>query len=91
MAITIPNSHKLHSTITERLQKYADLKEQLVRIWQMKTAYILPLVLFTAGIVPDKLDESLKLFILLLSLYIVIQKAVTLKTCHVERFWQNSV
>ena len=85
MAVTIPNSHKLHSTITERLQKYADLKEQLVRIWQMKTAYILPLVLFTVGIVPDKLDESLKLLILRPSLYIVIQKAVTLDTYRTVR------
>jgi len=69
------SSHNLHSTITERLQKYTDLKEQLIRIWQMKTAYILPLVLSTVGIAPDKLDESLKLLILRPSLYIVIQKA----------------
>ena len=26
----IPNSHNLHSTITERLQKYTDLKEELI-------------------------------------------------------------
>jgi len=25
--IAIPNSHILHSTVTEKLQKYADLKE----------------------------------------------------------------
>jgi len=27
----IPNSHILHSTITERLQKYTDLKEELIK------------------------------------------------------------
>jgi hypothetical protein len=31
----------LHSTINEKLQKYTDLKEELVRIWQLKTAHIL--------------------------------------------------
>jgi len=53
MSVAIPNSLNLHSTNTDRLQKYTHLKEQLIRIWQMKTAYILPLVLSTEGIVPD--------------------------------------
>ena len=91
MSAAIPNSHILHSTITQRLQKYTDLKEELIRKWQMKTAYTLPLVLSTAGIVTNKLHESLKLLILRHSLYIMIQKAVTLKTCHIESFWQKSV
>jgi hypothetical protein len=69
MSAAIPNSHILHSTITERLQKYTDLKEELIRKWQMKTAYTLPLVLSTVGIVPNKLHECLKLLILCHSLY----------------------
>ena len=69
--LAIPNSHNLYSTITERLQKYTDLKEQLIRIWQMNTAYIPLLMLSTAGIVPNKLDESLKLLILRHSLYFI--------------------
>jgi hypothetical protein len=28
----IPNSHSLHSTVSEKLQKYTDLKEELIRI-----------------------------------------------------------
>ena len=39
--VAIPNSHNLHSTITQKLQKYNGLKE-LIRIWQLKTAYVLP-------------------------------------------------
>ena len=85
MAVTIPNSHNLQSTITERLQKYTNLKEQLIRIRQMKTAYILPLVLSTSGIAPDKLDESLKLLILRPSLYILTQTAVIINTCRIKR------
>jgi hypothetical protein len=30
--VTIPNNHNLHSTVTERHQKYTDLKEKLMRI-----------------------------------------------------------
>jgi hypothetical protein len=33
--VAIPNSHNLLSTITEKLQKYTDLKEELIRIWQL--------------------------------------------------------
>jgi len=29
--VAVPNSHNLHSTITEKLQKYKDLKEKLTR------------------------------------------------------------
>jgi murein tripeptide amidase MpaA len=33
------------STITEKLQKYTDLQEELTRTWQLKTACIIPPVL----------------------------------------------
>jgi hypothetical protein len=85
MAVAIPNSHNLHSTITEKLQMYTDLKEQLIGIWQMKTAYTLSLVLPTAGTVTNKLDESLKLLILRPSLYILTQSAVIINTCLINR------
>jgi hypothetical protein len=31
--VAIPKDHKLHSTITEKLHKYTDLKEELKRIY----------------------------------------------------------
>jgi hypothetical protein len=43
--VAIHNSHVLHSTITEKLQKYTDLKEELITIRQLTTACIIPLVL----------------------------------------------
>jgi hypothetical protein len=48
MDVAVPNSHNLHSTITERLQKYTDLKGELIGTWHMGTVYIIPLVLYTA-------------------------------------------
>jgi len=35
IAVVIPSSHKLSTTITEKLQKYAELKEVLARTWQL--------------------------------------------------------
>jgi len=45
-----------------KLQKYTDLKEELIRKWQLKTPYIISLVLYKTGIIPNKVHENLKLF-----------------------------
>jgi hypothetical protein len=68
--VPIPNSHNLHSTITEKLQKYTGLKEGYIRRWRQKTAYIIPLLLPTKGIITNKLHKSLELFNLRPALYI---------------------
>jgi hypothetical protein len=46
--VAIPSSHNLHCTVAEKLQKYTDLKEELIRMWQLKTAHTTPPVLSTA-------------------------------------------
>ena len=56
--VAIPNGHSLYSTVTEKLQKYADLKEWLTRMRQLKTAHIIPPVLSTAGIIRHKFHDS---------------------------------
>jgi hypothetical protein len=70
---------------TLRSSRSTDLKDELIRIWQLKTAYIIPLVLSTMGVIPNKLHESLKLLNLHPDLYILIQKAVILNTCSTLR------
>jgi hypothetical protein len=47
----IPNREYLHITITEKLQKYTDLKEEFIRMWRLKTACIMTLALST--IIPN--------------------------------------
>jgi hypothetical protein len=49
--VAIPSSYNLHTTIIKKLQKYVDLKEVLIRMWQLRTACIIPLLLSTAGII----------------------------------------
>ena len=63
--VEIPNSHNLHSTVTEKLRKYTDWKEDFTRIWQLKMVYIISSVLSTTGNIPNKLHGSLKLLNLL--------------------------
>jgi hypothetical protein len=93
--ISIPNSPNFHSTITEWLQKYNDLQEDFIGIWQMKTAHIITLVLSTTGVIPNKSHEVLKLFNLRLALYILVQKSEILNICSRVRMflaeqWINS-
>jgi hypothetical protein len=56
------------------------MKEEHIRIQQLKMACIIQLVLSTIGIIPDKLRDSLKLLNLCCGLYGLMQKAVTLDT-----------
>jgi len=68
--VAIPNSHNLHSTITKQLWKYEDVKNVLKRMWQLKTACVIPLALPETGIIPNKLHKSLELLNLHHALYI---------------------
>jgi hypothetical protein len=83
--VAIPSNHNLHSTVTEKLEKHTDLTEGLKSMWQLKTACLIPLLLSTADVIPDKLHERLKLLNLHPALYILMQKAVTLNTCRTVR------
>jgi hypothetical protein len=76
--VAVRNSHSLYNAITEKLQTYTDLREELTRIWQLNAVHIVPLVLSTTGIIPDKLHDSLKLLNLRSGLYILMQKAIIL-------------
>ena len=76
-----PNSHNLHSTLTKKLHKCTDLTVELIRIWQLSMAYSTS----TTGIIPNKLHKSLKLLNFRAALYVLMQQAVILNTCHIAR------
>jgi hypothetical protein len=46
------NNNKFTATSSRSFRSisYTDAEEALIRIWQLKTAYIVPLILSTAGI-----------------------------------------
>ena len=59
--VTNCNSYNLHSTMTRKPQNYANLKEELIRMWQLKTTYIVPLVLSTASMYcPKQIAQQIK-------------------------------
>ena len=41
-------------------QKYTHLTVELARMWHLKTPYVIPLVLYTAGIITNKLHGKKK-------------------------------
>jgi hypothetical protein len=88
--VAIRSSRSLHSTITEMLQKCSDLKEELLTRWQLKTAYVIPLVLSTVGIIPNKLHDSLKLLNHRPAMCIPMQTAEILSMCRIVSFYENS-
>jgi hypothetical protein len=86
--ISSNNSHALHSTITEKLHKYTDVKEERIKIWQLTPVRIIPPVLSTAGSFPYTLRKfQTELFKLRPALNILMQKAVMPNVyCTVRKF-----
>nr|XP_049697654.1 uncharacterized protein LOC110372995 [Helicoverpa armigera] len=83
--IAVPNTHNLQKTIGEKISKYADLKDEVTRIWRQDKVYVIPIVLSTTGVIPNHLHHSLKLIDLKDSTYILLQKAAILNTCRIVR------
>ncbi|CAB3232935.1 unnamed protein product [Arctia plantaginis] len=83
--IAVPNTHNLQKTITEKISKYTELKEEIIRIWRQEKVYIVPIVLSTTGVIPKHLHHSLKLINLNESVYFNLQKAAILNTCRTVR------
>lgn len=88
--IAIPNSHNLHNTFTEKLVKYQDLKDEIMRMWKIKTVTIVPIVISTTGVVPKNLHQSIKLLGLPPFTYVQLQKAAILNTCRLVRKFLNN-
>ncbi|XP_050561144.1 uncharacterized protein LOC126912570 [Spodoptera frugiperda] len=83
--IAVPNTHNIQKTITEKITKYAELKDEVTRIWKQNKVYVVPIVLSTTGVIPNHLLHSLKLLDLKETLYITLQKAAILNTCRIVR------
>jgi hypothetical protein len=81
------NNHNYHSSTPEKIQQYTDMKEELIStyIWQLKTVYLVPQVLLTTGVIPNKLHGSLKLLNLRPTLYILMLLAAVLNACCIVR------
>ncbi|KAL0852393.1 hypothetical protein ABMA28_000587 [Loxostege sticticalis] len=88
--VAIPNTHNIKKTISDKIHKYSELKEEVLRIWNLDKVYIVPLVLSSTGVIPKHLHRSIQLLDLPEHTYITMQKAAILNTCRiVRRFLQD--
>ncbi|KAL4720164.1 hypothetical protein ACJJTC_008346 [Scirpophaga incertulas] len=69
----------------DKISKYAELKDEVTRIWRQNKVYVIPIVLSTTGVIPNHLFNSLKILNLKDTLFITIQKAAILNTCRIVR------
>lgn len=83
--ITVPNTHNIQKAVAEKINKYTDLKEEVLRIWKLEKVFIVPLVLSTTGVIPKSLHTSLKILSLPTTTYFTMQKAAILNTCRIVR------
>jgi hypothetical protein len=83
--IVVPGTTNLEKTYREKINKYAELADEIRRIRNQKEIKIIPLLVSATGIVPKNLFNSLKETGLPQSVYIEIQKQAILGTCHIVR------
>jgi hypothetical protein len=55
--VATPNSHSLRTIISGKIQKGVGLKEELIRMWRLKTACKIPPIFSSVGIIPNKLHK----------------------------------
>ncbi|KAJ0173906.1 hypothetical protein K1T71_010052 [Dendrolimus kikuchii] len=83
--IAIPNTHNIQTTISEKLTKYTELKDEITRLWHLQNVTIIPVVLSSTGVIPKLIHQSLKALDLPANSYHLMQKATILNTCRIVR------
>jgi len=81
----VPNTHNLAKTITDKLNKYQELANEICAVWKQNTAQVIPLVISSTAVIPKSLLQSLKRLNLHPNTYIQMQKSVILGTCSIVR------
>jgi hypothetical protein len=83
--VAFPNTHNIQNTVTEKLSKYTDLKDEITRMWKLSNVTIVPLVISTTGVVPNQIHNAIEMLFLPPTSCILMQKAVILNTCRIVR------
>ena len=78
---TVPNTHNLAKTITDKQNKYQELANEICAMWKQKAVQVVPIVISYTGVIPKSLSQSLTRLNLHPSTYVQLQKSVILGTC----------
>jgi len=81
--ITVPNTHNLAKTITDKQDKYQELANEICAMWKQKAAQVIPIVISYTGVIPKSLSQSLTRLNLHPNTYIQMQKSVIPGTCSI--------
>ncbi|CAH0696896.1 unnamed protein product [Spodoptera exigua] len=83
--VAIPHDENLVKAEKDKQLKYLDLAHEVVDMWSVDSAIIVPIVVLANGLVPKSLDNQLKRLTLGGWIKGLIQKAVLLETARIVR------
>ena len=75
--------------ITDKLNKYEELANEICAMWKQNAAQVIPISISSTGVIPKSLPQSLKRLNLHPNTYIQMQKSVILGTCSTVRNFLN--
>ena len=55
--VAVPGDSRVHEKEIEKIEKYQDLKRELIRLWKLKTALVVPIVVGALGRISKKLEK----------------------------------
>jgi len=58
--IAVTNTHNLAKTITDKLNKYQELANEIRAMWKHNAAQMVPIVITSTGVIPKSISQSLK-------------------------------
>ena len=87
--IAVTNTHNLAKTITDKLNEYQELANEICSMWKQKAVQVIPIVISSTGVIPKSLSQSLTRLNLHRNTYIQLQKSVILGTRSTVRNFLN--
>jgi hypothetical protein len=87
--ISIPNTHNLAKTITDKQNKYQELANEISAMWKQNTVQVIPIVISSTAVIPKSLSQSVKRLNWHPNTYIQMKKSVILGTCSIVRNFLN--
>lgn len=83
--IAVPTAANIQRKITEKIQKYQPLAEDIKRTWQVESVVTIPIIIGSTGEIPKNLSNNLKMLNIKSNSYLEMQKAAILGTCNILR------
>jgi len=56
--ITVPNTHNLTKTISDKQNKYQELANEICAMWKQNAAQLTPIVITSTGVIPVTTTKS---------------------------------